>query len=71
MSLNENDGSSSDGSSSRRSFTSLVGLGYWAFAICWIATLIRVSVHYLTPVREKEREHTPKDKREKRQIDGI
>mmetsp|Transcript_35136 Transcript_35136/g.45315 ORF Transcript_35136/g.45315 Transcript_35136/m.45315 type:complete len:475 (+) Transcript_35136:59-1483(+) len=27
-----------------------VGVGYWAFVVCWLAAIIRATVHYCTPV---------------------
>ena len=32
------------------SFRYVVGTGYWAYVICLLAAIIRVSIHYLTPV---------------------
>jgi len=27
-----------------------IGFGYWAYVVCWICAIIRVTMHYLTPV---------------------
>jgi hypothetical protein len=27
-----------------------IGFGYWAYVVCWVCAIIRVTMHYLTPV---------------------